>query len=226
MQDFSIETDRILRKLKYYDNEGKKIFATSSFQTQSVVLLHILSRSRLEIPIFFINTGFHFAETLVYRDQLAEYLGLNVIDLLPFVPKSEQLNKHGEFRYISDPDRCCQVNKVEPLKAVISQYDVWISGIRKEQTETRKRMNEEEVAGIGIIRYHPMLEWTGEMIESYIESFNLPAHSLAPHFSISIGCEPCTHLTKVDDEKAMRWNRWAGMNKEECGLHTELGADK
>lgn len=203
-------------KISHYKEEGKRIFATSSFQTHSVVLLHILSRIDRDVPVYFINTGFHFPETISYKDNVAEKLGINVIDLLPHVPKSMQTNSSGDLMFTYDPDYCCFLNKVQPVEALFKQYDVWINGVRACQNSNRSRFRQEEKTGNGIIRYHPLLEWTISDMNSYISLYDLPVHPLEEKGYRSIGCEPCTRPANGDN---LRDARWSGMKKTECGLH-------
>jgi len=213
--------DQILSKIEDFIKEGKRVFCTSSFQTQSVPLLHILSESNNSIPILFINTRFHFPETLQFKEKLRKEMSLNIIDVFPSIKLNEQKDINGKFHYISDPDYCCNINKVSPLSEFMrkEKYDVWISGIRKNQTANRKILNEIEETPEGIIRYHPILFWTDQDIENYSTENHLPSHPLHSHGYNSIGCEPCTK--KIVNNNA-RANRWIGKNKTECGLHTTL----
>ncbi len=204
------------QKISQYKRSGKHLFATSSFQTYSIVLLHVLSRIDKNIPIYFINTGFHFAETIQYKDQVTQLLGIKVVNLLPHVPKSMQTNASGNLMFTFDPDYCCYLNKVQPVEALLDQYDVWINGVRAEQNNYRRNFREEEATHHNTIRYHPLLHWTDSDIESYISMYGLPVHPLEKKGYKSIGCEPCTR--PVNGTNA-RDARWAGMRKTECGLH-------
>ncbi|HNV96405.1 MAG TPA: phosphoadenosine phosphosulfate reductase family protein, partial [Bacteroidales bacterium] len=138
--------EEIERRIKLYKHQQKKIFATSSFQTQSVPLLHIISRIDKSIPIYFINTGYLFPETILYRDKLIEKLSLNVIDLKPQVPKILQRDAKGNLLFTSDPDYCCYLNKIQPLDAVLAEHDVWINGVRADQSKVRAELYEEDFA--------------------------------------------------------------------------------
>ncbi|UXP33274.1 phosphoadenylyl-sulfate reductase [Reichenbachiella agarivorans] len=205
--------------LKYQEN-GKSLFTTSSFQTHSIVLLHLLSRIDKTIPIYCLNTGFLFPETIEYKDQLSEVFGLKIMDITPDVPKSIQKDAEGKLLFASDPDRCCHYNKVQPMDKLLSNYDVWINGIRRDQNANRAKMRVEEPSKMNTIRFHPMLEWTNKMIFDYIKEYKLPRHPLDAVGYSSIGCEPCTRKPSL--EMMEREARWYGMNKTECGLHTEL----
>ena len=207
--------------IEKYRRQGLKIFASSSFQTQSIPLLHMLSVVDNSIPIYFLNTGFHFPETLNFRDEVAERFGLNVVDVSSEVPKIQQRNEKGRLLYTSDPDYCCYLNKVQPLEPVLQEFDVWISGVRADQSSTRKAMSVEQEASSGVLRYHPMLGWTSKMIYQYIKEHNLPKHPLEEKGYFSIGCQPCTIRMELSADDR-RDSRWFGMNKTECGIHTEL----
>lgn len=215
-----MQFEEIKAQIEQYKDEGKKLFTTSSFQSHSIVLLHILSRIDKDIPIHFINTGFHFPKTLAFRDEIAERFGLNLVDVKSDTPKLMQRNSAGNFYYTSDPDYCCHLNKVAPLDAILREYDVWINGVRGDQSAVRKAMLVEQAAPHNSVRYHPMLDWTSKMIYDYRKEFDLPEHPLEEKGFLSIGCEPCTR--KFDFEMQEREARWFGMNKTECGLHTQL----
>ena len=211
----------IRHKIEEYHKDGKKLFATSSFQTHSLPMLHILSRIDNTIPVYFIHTGYHFPETVAFRDEIAERFGLTIIDQYPLIPKNQQRNPAGDLYFTSDPDYCCFLNKTQPMQPLLTRYDVWINGIRADQNANRKAMKEEEKTAEGALRYHPMLRWTSKMIFEYRKEHNLPEHPLDKEGYVSIGCEPCTRKLDLNDERSARW---FGMNKTECGLHTDLVA--
>ena len=183
-------------------------------------MLHMLSRIDVDIPVYFLDTGFHFPETKVYKDTIANQLGLNVIPLESTMPKTSQRDEHGNFLFTSDPDRCCYINKVLPLEPILKAHDVWISGVRRDQTQFRSNLKEETSGIHDTTRYHPMLEWTSKMIWNYRKEYDLPEHPLDAQGYLSIGCIPCTRKWSPEDEE--RNARWAGMTKEECGIHTEF----
>ncbi len=211
-----MQIQSIQEKIFQYKNEGKRLFATSSFQTNSVVLLHIISRIDKTIPVYFINTGFHFPETINYKDQVTCMLGLRVTDLLPNVPKVMQCNAQGDLMFTFDPDYCCYLNKVQPVEALLDRYDIWVNGVRAEQNNIRSSFREEEATQHKAVKYHPILNWSAKEMEVYMEFFNLPVHPLEKRGYKSIGCEPCTRPASGSD---LREGRWAGMKKTECGLH-------
>jgi len=208
-------------KLNQYQKEGKKYFTTSSFQSHSLVLLHMLSKIDPNIPVYFINTGYHFPDTVAFRDKIMSDFGLtNLVDLKPLTPKNMQRDANGKMFFTSDPDYCCYLNKTQPMDAVLMQHDVWINGVRADQSKTRSAMKEEQAAPHSSIRLHPMLDWNSKMIHDYRKEFQLAEHPLEAKGYFSIGCEPCTR--KFDLDMQERESRWYGMNKTECGLHTDL----
>lgn len=210
----------IEKKIEDYKREGKSLFATSSFQSHSIPLLHIISCIDKTIPVYFLNTGYLFPETIAFAERLGRELDLRVIGLRPLVPKAHQLDDDGRLFFTSDPEYCCYLNKVQPLESVLMQHDVWINGIRADQNPNRAEMRDEEPAPHGTVRYHPMLRWTARSIHHYAREHGLPPHPLEAQGYLSIGCEPCT--TKFLEEGNERNARWFGLNKTECGLHTDL----
>ncbi|MBI5542014.1 MAG: phosphoadenylyl-sulfate reductase [Bacteroidia bacterium] len=216
--------EEIERQIKLYKHQGKRLFATSSFQTQSVVLLHIMSQIDKSIPVYFMNTGYLFPETTQYKDLLQNKFDLNIIDLKPIVPKILQKDNQGNLLFTSDPDYCCFLNKVQPLDAILAEHDVWINGVRADQSKVRSELFVEDFAPHNVVRFHPMLDWTKQMIYAYIKEHNLPRHPLDEQGFVSIGCEPCTRKMVITDDERM--GRWFGMNKTECGLNTDLVVKK
>lgn len=207
-------------KLETYRQEEKKLFTTSSFQSHSLVLLHIISRVDSTIPVYFINTGYHFPETLRFRDEVTERFRINTIDLKPEISRHLQRDHEGKFLYASNPDHCCHLNKVQPMEFLLKSHDVWINGVRADQSSARAAMEIEQPARYGCMRFHPMLDWTARMIFQYQKEYQLPKHPLEDKGYASIGCEPCTR--KLTSDMQEREARWYGLKKTECGLHTEL----
>ncbi len=221
-KELETEADAIVERIHGYLDAGKKVFSTCSFQSQSLPLLHIISRVDRDIPVYYTNTGFLFPETIRFADQLKEQLGLNVIALRPEVPKIKQLDRAGRFLYASDPDHCCYLNKVQPLEPVMRDHDIWVNGVRADQSSVRAAMAEEEPAQFNCTRYHPMLQWDNKMVYYYRKYHDLPEHPMEAQGYLSIGCEPCT--SKGFGEGNERNARWFGMNKTECGINTTLVA--
>lgn len=220
--DFTEHIGVIAAELEAYGDRGLKMFATSSFQTNSVVLLHLLSELAPRVPVFFLDTGYHFPETLAFRSALEDRLGLEIQDLRSSYTKLEQRDPSGRLLYASDPDRCCELNKVLPLDPVLAEKDVWISGVRGSQSANRETMGREATGRGGILRYHPLMDWDARMVHYYIEQHELPRHPLEARGYLSMGCMPCTRKPGVNGELDDRTGRWFGMNKTECGLHLDV----
>ena len=195
---------------------GPEIAATSSFQTQSVPLLHMIARVAPEMPVFFLDTGFHFPDTLAFRDLLRERFGLNVVVLMPEGGHEAFRRRHGDL-YRRDPDLCCLINKVEPLERAMSGMQAWISGIRRDQTLHRAATPIVSLGPEGRVKVCPLAEWTRRDVWQYLHDHGLPEHPLLNKGYLSIGCAPCTQ--PVADGSDERAGRWAGHEKTECGLH-------
>lgn len=215
-----MQLEEISAYISGYKSKGLRLFTTSSFQSHSVVLLHILSRIDKSIPVYFIQTGFHFPETLMYRDHIAGLLDLNLRSVSSNTSKINQRDNSGKLLFASDPDHCCYLNKVAPLETVLTEHDVWINGVRADQSKFRKDFSIEEKAKFGTLRFHPMLHWTGKMIYAYLNEFNIPRHPLEAEGYFSIGCEPCTRKPVLEPDE--RNGRWFGLKKTECGLNLDL----
>ena len=209
-------------RMEAYQRDGKRIFASSSFQSHSIPLLKIIADFDPSIPIYFLNTGFHFPETLQFRDQITEILGLNLQIIGSPVSKINQRGTDGQLMFAKNPDFCCYMNKTLPMDAVLMEHDVWISGLRADQNTFRKNLTIEAPGPHETQRFHAMLHWTSEMINNYIETHSLPQHPLEASGYVSIGCLPCTQKQTLFGSTDERDGRWAGMKKTECGLHTEL----
>lgn len=195
---------------------GPQVVASSSFQTQSLPLLHMIARTVPEMPVFFLDTGFHFPETLAYRDRLVRSLGVNVCNLTPTLGHDGFRQKYG-LLYRTDPDRCCYLNKVEPLRQALLGLGAWVTGIRRDQTATRAAALPIERDTGGVLRVAPMLGWTAADVEAYIAKHQLPVHPLLSQGYLSVGCAPCTRAVRAGEGE--RAGRWAGTTKRECGLH-------
>lgn len=201
--------ERRIRQL-YEDFPPEKVLVTSSFAATSAYFLHIISRIRPEQVIHFIDTGFHFPETLEYRKYLVELLNLRVEDV-----RAEDW-KHqftvNDQTYQRDPDYCCTINKVEPLDAVKSGFKVWVSSLMSWQSDHRAGLPIFEERR-GIIKFNPMIDVTREERDAYIRTHQLPLHPLVARGYSSIGC---THCTVAGEGRS---GRWVGKPKTECGLH-------
>ncbi len=207
-----------------WETFGSKVTVSSSFQTQSLPLLHIISQVCPGMPVIFIDTGFHFPETLAFRDMLQTRYGLNIVTVHPEIAKSQLLQQYGEALYRRDPDLCCYINKVEPMQRILAKMHAWVAGVRRDQTTNRSQLSVLEPQPSGLLKIHPMLNWTRDDIQTYIHEHDLPAHPLYAQGYRSIGCAPCTRPTlTLEDERS---GRWAGTGKTECGLHLDWNEER
>ena len=195
---------------------GDRVAAASSFQTQSIPLLHIISQTTPSLDVLFLDTGFHFPETLVYRDKLIKEMRLNVRVIKPTIEREQFLSNYGEL-YRSDPDLCCYYNKVLPMQKALAEYDAWVSGIRRDQTKERQNTPIIMLDTDGKYKINPLVNWTSQDIKLYRRNYNLPEHPLLEQGYTSIGCAPCTRPVRIGEDE--RSGRWAGQAKTECGLH-------
>ncbi|MBD3422607.1 MAG: phosphoadenylyl-sulfate reductase [Chitinivibrionales bacterium] len=207
-----------------WETYGNAAFASSSFQSSSLPLLHLISLVCSEMPVYFIDTGFHFSETLEFRDRITKSLSLNLKIVYPEISKNELLGRHGEYLYRRDPDLCCYINKVSPMSKIADSRKIWISGLRKDQTLHRSTLKLVEAQPNGLQKVFPLLHWSKKKTEDYMAQNNLPFHPLHHHGFKSIGCAPCTR--PVDSNEDERAGRWGGMQKTECGLHKRIKTRK
>lgn len=209
-------------RLKFsYEKFGSDLVVTSSFQSQSVPLLHLISKHIPRVPVIFLDTGFHFPETIAFKEQLTEQFGLNVIDVTNKMGHGSFKQQYGQL-YKKDPDQCCYINKVEPLERALGDYKAWITGIRSDQTEQRKKAGYIQKLDNGITKICPVLDWTNHDVWTYVHVNELPEHPLLEKGYLSVGCAPCTQPSEDGDARS---GRWKGRGKKECGLHNKLGKD-
>jgi len=195
---------------------------TSSFQTECVVLVHMLTRQRPVIPVLFLETGYHFPETLAYRDQITRDWKLNLINLEAKQSVAEQEAQFGILNQ-TDPNKCCALRKVGPLFAGLAGYNIWFTALRREQSPTRANLQPVEpfklATGEVLEKVSPLAAWTNRDVWSYLSRHGIPALSLYDQGYTSIGCQPCTKLPF--DPNNPRSGRWQGKEKLECGIHIQ-----
>lgn len=197
-----------------------QIALSSSFQTQSMPLLHMASRVRRDLLVFFLDTGYHFWDTLIFREQIASEWHLNVLDLYRDTRWDVFTKQHTRTLPIQDPNLCCFLNKVQPMQKALKDMKAWISGIRHDQTSVRAHARILELQEDGLLKINPLLNWTQADVKKYSEENSLPSHPLLEKGYRSIGCAPCTIAIGINDDE--RAGRWSGRGKIECGLHTEM----
>lgn len=218
-QEFESKTPQEIIKWAA-DTYWPQIVLSSSFQTQSVPLLHMASQIRRDILIFFLDTGYHFWETLMFREQLASHWHLNILDLYRDTRWDEFARERTRSLPGDDPNLCCYIHKVDPMQRALKDMKAWISGIRRDQTATRAHARILELQDDGLLKINPLLNWTKADVKKYAEEHKLPAHPLFQRGYRSIGCSPCTVAVGLNDDE--RAGRWLGRGKTECGLHTSM----
>ncbi|MBB6145626.1 phosphoadenosine phosphosulfate reductase [Silvibacterium bohemicum] len=197
---------------------------TSSFQAEDVVVLHLVRQIAPEIPVLFLDTGYHFRETYEYRDRIAAEWRLNLKNILPVKTVAEQEAEFGILNRTA-PDRCCALRKVGPLFAALEPYALWFTGLRRQQAKTRANLQAAESftlpTGKDLLKLSPLADWHTRDVWQYAERHAIPLLSLYDRGYSSIGCEPCTSLPLSSDDP--RSGRWGG-NKVECGIHIQPAA--
>jgi len=197
-----------------------RVCLTSSFQAEDVAVLHILRKRIPDVPVLFLDTGYHFPQTYDYRDRLAKEWSLHLVNVLPKQTVPEQESAFG-ILYQADPTRCCQLRKVEPLLGALEPFDVWFTGLRREQSPTRKNLKKVELhrlpTGKTLWKVSLLADWNWEQVWSYMHANGISHLPQYDEGYLSIGCEPCTALPS--DPSNPRSGRWGG-TKLECGIHT------
>lgn len=197
-------------KALFRDFADRPIMLTSSFGTNSAMLLHLYAQAVPRPVVYFIDTGYHFASTLEYKARLQARLGLDVVDIKP--DPAQHAYTARDRTWVTDPDFCCSVNKVAPLAPIIAQHDIWISGVMRWQTPQRADMDIFERDDT-IVKFSPLLDVTEAERDAYVVQHDLPPHPLLVAGYSSVGCEQCT---RPGDGRA---GRWPTKIKTECGLH-------
>jgi phosphoadenosine phosphosulfate reductase len=203
------------------DSGLERVAIASAFQAEGTAVMHMAARIRPDVPILFLETGFHFAETLAFKQKLTETLGLNVIDLVGDYTVDSQSDEFGPRLYERDPHLCCELNKVIPWRRALLRLDGWVTSMRRDSAWTRAGtpiVGQEEVEpGKTVVKINPVANWTRRDVWAYLKEHDLPRNPLYDLGYASIGCAPCTRIVfPGEDERA---GRWAGSQKIECGIH-------
>jgi phosphoadenosine phosphosulfate reductase len=195
---------------------GDRICLTSSMT--DAALIHLVSSVKPGVDVLFVDTGYHFAETIGTRDAVEAVYPVNVINVTPTRDVAEQERDLGPRLYGRNPDLCCHLRKVEPLSRALEGYMAWFSGIRRDETKSRrKRRAVEWDRKRGMIKVNPILNWTDADVDNYIADNGVLVNPLQYDGYPSIGCQPCTRRVAPGEDP--RSGRWAGTGKTECGIH-------
>jgi len=213
----TLKADQLMRAV-LQESSGRACL-TCSFQAEDMVVLHSLRSLQPDIPVLFLDTGYHFAETYAYRDRMAARWRLNLVNLAARMSVPEQESAFGILNQ-TDPTRCCQLRKVEPLMEGLQPYDIWFTGLRREQSPTRKNIAKVEEhrlpGGKTLLKVNPLADWSWKEVWSYVVEHGIEYLPLYDQGYSSIGCQPCTSLPLNGDPRSGRWQG----KKLECGIHT------
>jgi phosphoadenosine phosphosulfate reductase len=203
--------------LRWGAREFGDTMCVSSSMTDAV-LAHLASRARPGVPVLFLDTGYHFPETIGTRDAVAATLPVTVQTVEPLWTVAEQDADLLPRLHDRDPDRCCWLRKVEPLGRALAPYTAWVSGVRRDESPTRAdtpvvKWDERRA----VVKIHPLVTWTQADVDAYVDEHNILVNPLVEEGYPSIGCAPCT--ARVEPGADPRSGRWAGRSKTECGIH-------
>jgi phosphoadenosine phosphosulfate reductase len=209
-----------------WERFGTRAAIGTSFQGAGLVMMHLARENKLDFPIFTLDTGLLFPETLALKRRLEEYLGKEIESLIPDLTVEQQEEVQGPELWKREPDLCCTIRKVLPLQGKLAELDCWITGLRRQQSDTRSDIGImelyvfDESGNRDIVKLNPMANWPREAIWNYIHEHKIPYNPLHDRGYRSIGCHTCTGKTgEADGERA---GRWIGFAKAECGIHTFL----
>jgi phosphoadenosine phosphosulfate reductase len=204
--------------LQYAVETFPNITFACSFGAEDVVLVDMLQKISPKTDIFYLDTDFHFKETYETRDKMEEIYGLKFVQVKPAITPEEQAVQLGSELWKSDANQCCGIRKVNPLTQILSKYEAWITGIRRDQAPTRANSKKIEYdTKFGLIKFNPIADWTSEDVWNYIRTNNVYYNPLHDNHYPSIGCEQCTRQVMPGEDP--RAGRWSGQDKTECGLH-------
>jgi phosphoadenosine phosphosulfate reductase len=201
---------------------GDRVVIGSSFGKDGLVVLDMARKLRPDIPVLFLETGYHFPETLQFRDQIRAEWGANIVDVKPPLTVEQQDAQYGAQLYASDPDRCCAMRKVAPLQEALAGKSAWMTGVRRSQHRGREatpvvEWQDLDHGSVGVYKVNPLVAWSLDRIDAYMDEHAVPHHPLWAKGYKSVGCAPCTLPVRPgEDERA---GRWRGTGKTECGIH-------
>ncbi len=216
-----------------FDTFGSGVAISSAFGAEGMVLIDVASRVRKDVRLFTIDTEFLFPETYNLMDRIEERYGIAIEKVYSVLSPEEQERAHGTALWARDPDLCCSLRKVEPLRRKLSELNAWITSIRRDQTSVRSSARRVEWdAKFSLVKINPIVDWTSKQVWRYIHEHDVPYNALHNQDYPSIGCAHCTRAVRAGEDP--RAGRWPGFSKTECGLHiiepvpnaAEAGASK
>ena len=209
-----------------WERFGPRAAIGTSFQGAGLVMMHLARKNNLAFPVFTLDTGLLFPETVALKKRLEDFFGFQIESLEPDLTVEEQADINGPELWKHNPDLCCTIRKVLPLRDKLADLNCWITGLRRQQSDTRSRIGILELyafdqsTGRDIVKLNPMANWSRESVWKYLHDHKIPYNPLHDQGYRSIGCMTCT-LRSGDGENE-RAGRWTGFNKVECGIHTFL----
>jgi phosphoadenosine phosphosulfate reductase len=209
-----------------WERFGARAAIGTSFQGAGLAMMHLAMKAGLRFPVFTLDTGLLFPETVELKRRLEDFFGFKIESVVPDLTVEQQEDAQGPELWNREPDLCCTMRKVLPLQSKLAGLDCWITGLRRQQSQSRADIGMielyvfDESAGRDIVKLNPMAEWKREDIWKYIQDQRIPYNPLHDQGYRSIGCAPCTR--KTGSAEAERAGRWTGFNKVECGIHTFL----
>jgi phosphoadenosine phosphosulfate reductase len=215
-------TEEVLRWA--WERFGVRAAIGTSFQGAGLVMIHLAKEHALPFPVFTLDTGLLFPETIALKKRLEDFFGFTIESIEPDLTVEEQADINGPELWRHNPDLCCTIRKVLPLRDKLSGLDCWITGLRRDQSDTRAKISVielyafDESTGRDIMKLNPMANWTRDAVWDYLSRHKIPYNPLQDRGYRSIGCRPCT-VKSINGENE-RAGRWIGFNKVECGIHT------
>ena len=210
-----------------WERFGARAAIGTSFQGAGLVMIDHAIRAGIPLPVFTLDTQLLFPETYDLKRRLEDRFGIQIEALAPDQTPEQQAGEFGPELWQTKPDLCCTLRKVEPLKKKFEQLAVWITGLRRQQSDTREKTKIVEMYHFDVLRdryilkMNPMANWSREAVWDYIKANDIPYNPLHDRGYRSIGCWPCTRPTDAGENE--RAGRWTGFDKAECGIHTFLG---
>jgi phosphoadenosine phosphosulfate reductase len=201
-----------------FETFGASVAISSAFGAEGMVLIDIASRVRQTFRLFTLDTEFLFPETYNLMDEVEQRYGITIERVYPLISPEEQEHAHGPALWQRNPDQCCNLRKVEPLRRKLGELQAWITSIRRDQTATRASAGKIEWdEKFGLVKINPIADWNSKQVWQYIREHDTPYNSLHDRSYPSIGCTHCTRAVRAGEDP--RAGRWSGSSKTECGLH-------
>jgi len=201
-----------------FANFGRHVEMASGFGAEGVALIDITARVHADFRVFTLDTDFLFPATYTLIQRIEQRYGIQVERIKSVLTPEDQERLHGPALWTSDPDRCCNLRKVEPLRRKLSQLGAWVTSIRRDQTSVRAGARKIEWdSKFHLVKVNPLVDWTSERVWNYIREHNVPYNPLHDRSYPSIGCTHCTRAVEPGEDP--RAGRWSGLGKTECGLH-------